>query len=499
MKRKAFIVLAISLMLVGFASVSTSLYLNGKTGIIGNTKDFDVYFSKAYENENEATSLIQDKTHIVFTANLSKVEEKYVLDYEVTNGSKNYDVNFNVSYVGETSEYVNIQNNINVATTLKARETRKGRIVITLIKATLEEKEIQVRFELTGNAQERDTLGGEELTNETVDYLVQAEEYTHDDIECDDWYDNDVVAQSKYIGTTYLGHTIDRTKIESITFMSSKQVPSNALEFWDVSNSGNGSIMAYTLDEDENNYFELYIGQDGGVVANPNSAFLFLFLDHLKSIKNIENFNTSNVLYMVGMFYFCRSIEDLDLRYFDTSNCEIFLAMFRYCSHLKHLNVSSFKTNKVESMSVMFDYCVELEELDLSHFDTSSVTDLSGMFNFCYKLRSVNLSSFNTSKVTNMSAMFDECHNIGSLDLSHFDTSNVTDMSNMFTRCKKIITTLTIKGTNCQNYDNIFFAAATSDEANITLNYTEDASSLVDAMIATKYASSNILKGQQVT
>ena len=43
---------------------------------------------------------------------------------------------------------------------------------------------------------------------------------------------------------------IARNQVEKITFNNTNTVPSNAINSWDVSDKQNGSIMAYTLDED---------------------------------------------------------------------------------------------------------------------------------------------------------------------------------------------------------------------------------------------------------
>ena len=75
--------------------------------------------------------------------------------------------------------------------------------------------------------------------------------------------------------TTFLGGTLKRNKIETITMMNTKTVPSNAIGSWDVSEKQNGSIKAWYTDTNNNGLYELYIGQDGGVRANPNSSNLF--------------------------------------------------------------------------------------------------------------------------------------------------------------------------------------------------------------------------------
>jgi surface protein len=92
----------------------------------------------------------------------------------------------------------------------------------------------------------------------------------------------------------------------------------------------------------------------------------------------------------------------------------------------------NFTTSNVESMAGMFSYMMDATSLnlDLSHFDTSKVTDMSLMF--CNgRFSSVNLSSFNTSNVVNMAGMFSGVET-NSLDISNFDTSKVSNMMNMF-------------------------------------------------------------------
>ena len=79
MKKKP-IILVILLLAVGFAAVSTTLYINGSTKINPNQDDFNVYYSDAYVNGKQDKSVITDDTHIVFETELSALGEKYVLD-----------------------------------------------------------------------------------------------------------------------------------------------------------------------------------------------------------------------------------------------------------------------------------------------------------------------------------------------------------------------------------------------------------------------------------
>ncbi len=558
-QKKKILFLSVLLMTIGFASVSTVLYLNGETFVASNTGDFDVYFSKAVENGVENASIIKDKTHIEFTTELTGLDDTYVLDYDVTNASKQYDANIVMNCTGG-NEYLRVENKFNTEKVLPARTTRSGVLTLTVIKAVMEETSVSISCEISGNAVERTEVGGEEITDEPYDCLKKAE----------------------YSSTVYLGHSLNRSKIESITLKDTKEVPSR-VESWDVSNSGNGSILAYTLDEDNNDMLELYIGQNGGVTANPNSSYLFYEFTKIQSINGLEYFDTRNVMYMSYMFCYCSSLTSLDVSHLDTSNvtnmynmffncsklssldvsrfntskvnnmnCMFYgcsklssldvshldtsnvndmHSMFSKCSSLTSLDVSTFDTSKVRSMSEMFDGCSKLSSLDVSHLDTRNVSDMRGMFYNCSSLTSVDLSGFNTSNVKDMGVMFSNCSSLTSVDLSNFDTRNVTSMSYMFSSCSsltsvdlsnfdtskvknmlgmfynctKLTTAITIRGTTCTTYAKtssnsygMFEGAATENGAQITVNYTEEASDLVDKMIATKSSTSNVVKGSVV-
>ena len=121
-----------------------------------------------------------------------------------------------------------------------------------------------------------------------------------------------------------------REKITSIEFSNNKNIPSEAVQSWDVSERQDGSVMAWIVDDTETEgYYKLYIGGDGGVTANPNSSTLF---SSLKSVKTID--------------------------------------------------LSNLDTSYVTDMNYMFDGMGHLENITFGEkFDTSKVTDMHGMFN----------------------------------------------------------------------------------------------------------------------
>mgnify|MGYP003291686410 CR=1 FL=1 len=71
-------------------------------------------------------------------------------------------------------------------------------------------------------------------------------------------------------------------------------------------------------------------------------------------------------------------------------------------------------------------------------------------------------------------------------------------MERMFYKCNSLITNITIKNSNT-TYTDIFYGTAINEGAEIIVNYTSDASEIVDNMISTKSDASNVVKGELVS
>ena len=261
-----------------------------------------------------------------------------------------------------------------------------------------------------------------------------------------------------------------KSNITSVEILTNKDVPEDAVASWDVSSKKNGSVMAWVINDPENTgKYKLYIGGNGGVIANSNSSSLFYNFTGVTEM-NLSNLDTSKVTNMSGMFYNCSNLTELDLSNFDTSNVTIMSSMFYRCSSLTELDLSNFDTSKVTNMIYMFSNCSSLTELDLSNFDTSKVTNMSGMFYYCSSLTELDLSNFDTSKVTSMYQMFYCCSSLTELDVSSFDTSNVTNMSYMFYRCSSL-TALDVSNFNTSNVANmglIFYNCSSLTELDLS-------------------------------
>ena len=166
MKKKASMVVAILLLAVGFAAVSTTLIINGSTKVSENADDFSVIFTSATLDGTDVYANVIDDTKKIITfetSELKTLNQTSVLNYEVTNNSSNYDAEVQVNCkVKDNTEakYTSIKNELeNNATVVKAKETLNGTLTVTLNKTATEEVKEEYVCTLTFNAIERDTLG----------------------------------------------------------------------------------------------------------------------------------------------------------------------------------------------------------------------------------------------------------------------------------------------------------------------------------------------------
>lgn len=230
-----------------------------------------------------------------------------------------------------------------------------------------------------------------------------------------------------------------RENIVSATFLDTNQVANNATESWDVSEDGKGGVKAWVVPTTEDNTkYDLYIGANGGVIANEDSSYLFYYFTGLRNINFNDKFDTSNVVDMSYMFSVCSSLTSLDLNSFNTSKVTSMKAMFSMwnndntATQLTELNVSNFDTRNVTTMRDMFAECNKVTKLDVSNFNTANVTDMYHMFYGCGGLMELDVIRWNTEKVTSMAGMFWGCKNIEVLNLCSFDIVNVINMYAMF-------------------------------------------------------------------
>ena len=167
-------------MTVGFSLITSSLFMSS-TVALAYSEDFDVYFNKVYVNGMEVPSLIKSSNVIDFSTDFSYLGEEYILDYEIKNGSKNYDSSLNVVCTGG-NDYLSIQNEIDIFNDLKALDTRTGHLSIKMIKSYIgDDLEVKIKCEIHANALER-----EELVEEVFYEDLNDEEETENVIDLND-------------------------------------------------------------------------------------------------------------------------------------------------------------------------------------------------------------------------------------------------------------------------------------------------------------------------
>ena len=223
--------------------------------------------------------------------------------------------------------------------------------------------------------------------------------------------------------------------------------------YWDVSEKGDNSILAWTVNGNGSGTKKVYIASKGNIYANANASYMFSYLGYASictataTITNISSLYTTNTTNMQGMFQYTgyTAMTSLDLgSRFNTSKVTNMNYMFQECGNKKMTSLNlqgNFNTGVVTTMQAMFKQTgyTAMTSLDLkSSFNTANVTNMNQMFMDCgyTKLTSINLQgNFNTAKVTNMGSMFNGTGytlmtglNLG----SKFNTAKVTDMSSMF-------------------------------------------------------------------
>ena len=163
--KKSVIIIAIILMSIGFAVISTTLVINGNIKVSENEEDFSVIFTAASLDGNDVYNSVIDDTKKIITfetSNLSKIGDKSILTYEITNNSSNYDANVSVTCVSKTgtTKYTSIINKLeNDTKKVASKRSVNGSLTITLNKTPIEEAIEEYTCKLDFTAIERDTLG----------------------------------------------------------------------------------------------------------------------------------------------------------------------------------------------------------------------------------------------------------------------------------------------------------------------------------------------------
>ena len=168
MKKRNIMILVI-LLIIGFASVTSTLVIRGNLNI-GYNENFSssVVYTRAETEDGTAEINKNDKNITFETKRLENVSETATLEFDVTNKSRNYNASVTISCglkedFKSFSEYLDITMSLESPFELVSSETKTGYLTIKLKKAYNEEMEtrIEMSCELVAEPLERETLGEE--------------------------------------------------------------------------------------------------------------------------------------------------------------------------------------------------------------------------------------------------------------------------------------------------------------------------------------------------
>ena len=174
-------------------------------------------------------------------------------------------------------------------------------------------------------------------THEPTENRIMAEPAKYTELPSED--ENGLPISRYYTNKRYyfFGTDVLRKDIEELTFSSNDKVPEEAVQSFDLSEKQNKSVMAWYTDKDKNGLYEMTIGQDKGVVANSNSAYLCCDVGQVDGIENLYTTGVKDMSYMFFQYRADAPFEKAELDLgdnFDTSAVENMDGMFWYTSHM---------------------------------------------------------------------------------------------------------------------------------------------------------------------
>ena len=235
--------------------------------------------------------------------------------------------------------------------------------------------------------------------------------------------------------------------------------------YWDVSEKGDNSILAWDVNSNSSGAKKVYIASKGNIYANANASYMFSNIGAASictattALTNLNLLKTANTTNMYSMFWKTgyNAMTSLDLgTSFSTAKATNLEYMFQECGYkaMTSLNLRGINTSTATSMYAMFDGTgyMAMTSLNLGdNFSTANVTKMTRMFKNCgyTKMTTLTLGTkFNTAKVTEMANMFEGTGHTAMTSLSLnglFDTTKVTNMQAMFKNCGyTAMTTLTL-------------------------------------------------------
>ena len=171
MKNKKFLFISLLILAIGFAAVSTTLYISGNLIFGTNKNDFEVYFSGAIIDDEDKSNevILSDKKHIEYeTKELKKLGDTSILEFEVTNNRTQYDAKVSISCTLTDNTYVSYTTDKNEYN-IPAQTRESGKVTIELIKASTSILNPTISCELVSTAEERSATAETVITDSSYE------------------------------------------------------------------------------------------------------------------------------------------------------------------------------------------------------------------------------------------------------------------------------------------------------------------------------------------
>ena len=150
----------------------------------------------------------------------------------------------------------------------------------------------------------------------------------------------------------------------------------------DISEDGDKSVLAYI----DNNI--IYYVSDDDIYLNSDCSYMFDKFINLKKV-DLTVFNFSKVRKTNFMFGNCKYLNFLDMDNDTEIKLNEMIGMFFDCESIKELNLTMLNTKNVKSFNSLFYNCKNLQNIIInpSIFKTNNVTNYNKMYYNCLSLK----------------------------------------------------------------------------------------------------------------
>ncbi|MFB9066546.1 BspA family leucine-rich repeat surface protein, partial [Flavobacterium branchiarum] len=160
-------------------------------------------------------------------------------------------------------------------------------------------------------------------------------------------------------------------------------------------------------------------------------SFTFRDCISLTTINHLELWDTSNIRGMTGLFQGAKSFNQ-DIGGWNVVSVENMIRMFDEATNFDNggsSSINNWNTSKVVLMEGMFNGC-KIFNQDISNWNTSTVINMGTMFSDCLSFNQP-IGGWDTSKVTDMRTMFNSAKSFNQ-PIDSWDVNNVNNMKAMF-------------------------------------------------------------------